>query len=248
MLGELYANGLGVKRDYVKADDWYKRAVDAGDREAIVRARDDADRRPRRPGGQGCRGQAAGVVGQARRSPRRPIISRCSISTARPCRRTSSAPPSCCAWPPDAGSPEAQYALATFYKEGTGVPKDLEKAARLLQAASLADNVDAEVEYAIALYNGTGTPRNVPAAVAMLRKAARQNSAIAQNRLAHVLATGAGRAGRQGRGPEMAHRRQDRRQGRPRSRRHPRRHEPGRPRQGRGSCPEMDRQQRQMTP
>jgi TPR repeat protein len=92
----------------------------------------------------------------------------------------------------DAGNPEAQYALATFYKEGTGVPKDLEKAARLLQAASLADNVDAEVEYAIALYNGSGTPRNVPAAVAMLRKAARQNSAIAQNRLAHVLATGAG--------------------------------------------------------
>ena len=31
MLGELYANGLGVKRDYVKAADWYKRAADAGD-------------------------------------------------------------------------------------------------------------------------------------------------------------------------------------------------------------------------
>src|SRR4029450_10847640 len=42
----------------------------------------------------------------------------------------------------------------------TGVPKDIEKAVRLLQAASLADNVDAEVEYAIALYNGRGTPKN----------------------------------------------------------------------------------------
>src|SRR4029077_10872216 len=90
------------------------------------------------------------------------------------------------------GNPEAQYALATFYKEGTGVPKDLEKAVRLLQAASLADNGDAEVEYAIALYNGTGTPRNEAAAVAMLRKAARQNSPIAQNRLARVLVTGQG--------------------------------------------------------
>ena len=58
---------------------------------------------------------------------------------------------------------------------------------RLLQAASLADNVDAEVEYAIALFNGTGTPKNEPAAVALLRKAARQNSPIAQNRLARVL-------------------------------------------------------------
>ena len=43
---------------------------------------------------------------------------------------------------------------------------------RLLQAASLADNVDAEVEYAIALYNGTGTPKNEAAGVALLRKAA----------------------------------------------------------------------------
>jgi TPR repeat protein len=62
----------------------------------------------------------------------------------------------------------------------------------LLQAAALADNVDAEVEYAIALYNGTGTPRNQPAAVSLLRKAARQGSAIAQNRLAHVLVNGQG--------------------------------------------------------
>ena len=67
--------------------------------------------------------------------------------------------------------PEAQYALATFYKEGTGVPKDLEKSVRLLQLASLADNVDAEVEYAIALFNGSGTPKNETAAVALLRKA-----------------------------------------------------------------------------
>jgi len=63
---------------------------------------------------------------------------------------------------------------------------------RLLQAASLADNVDAEVEYAIALYNGTGTPKNEAAAVALLRKAAKQNSPIAQNRLARVLLSGQG--------------------------------------------------------
>jgi TPR repeat protein len=68
----------------------------------------------------------------------------------------------------------------------------MEIAVRLLQAASLADNVDAEVEYAIALYNGSGTPRNQPAAVALLRKAAKQGSAIAQNRLARVLVSGQG--------------------------------------------------------
>ena len=73
------------------------------------------------------------------------------------------------------------------------MPKDAEKSVRLLQAASLADNVDAEVEYAIALYNGTGTPKNEAAAVALLRKAARQNSPIAQNRLARVLVSGRAR-------------------------------------------------------
>ena len=72
------------------------------------------------------------------------------------------------------------------------MPKDIDKSVRLLQAASLADNVDAEVEYAIALFNGTGTPKNETAAVALLRKAARQNSPIAQNRLARVLVTGQG--------------------------------------------------------
>jgi len=92
----------------------------------------------------------------------------------------------------DAGNAEAQYALASFYREGTGVEKDLEKAVQLLQAAALADNVDAEVEYAIALYNGTGTPKNQTAAVALLRKAATQGSPIAQNRLARVLISGQG--------------------------------------------------------
>jgi len=35
MLGELYANALGIKRDYAKAAEWYKRAADAGDREGM---------------------------------------------------------------------------------------------------------------------------------------------------------------------------------------------------------------------
>ena len=35
MLGELYANAMGVKRDYAKAAEWYKRASDGGDHEAM---------------------------------------------------------------------------------------------------------------------------------------------------------------------------------------------------------------------
>ena len=66
MLGELYANGLGIKRDYAKAAEWYQRAADAGDREGMfalammrLSGRGGADQ-PR------AGGQAAGLLGQAR--------------------------------------------------------------------------------------------------------------------------------------------------------------------------------------
>ena len=66
MLGELYANALGIKRDYAKAAEWYQRAADAGDREGMfalammrLSGRGGADQ-PR------AGGQAAGLLGQAR--------------------------------------------------------------------------------------------------------------------------------------------------------------------------------------
>jgi uncharacterized protein len=92
----------------------------------------------------------------------------------------------------DAGSPEAQYALAALYKEGRGVPKDPVEATRWLAAATLGDHLDAQVEYAIALHNGIGIAKDEAAATAILRKAARRGSPIAQNRLARILAAGRG--------------------------------------------------------
>ena len=87
---------------------------------------------------------------------------------------------------------EAQYALATMYKEGRGVPQDDKEATRLLALAALADHLDAQVEYAIALHNGTGIAKDEAAAAQLLRKAARRGAPIAQNRLARILATGRG--------------------------------------------------------
>jgi TPR repeat protein len=59
-------------------------------------------------------------------------------------------------------------------------------------AAAVADLLDAEVEYAIALFNGTGTTKDEPRATALFRKAAMRGSPIAQNRLARILAAGRG--------------------------------------------------------
>ena len=92
----------------------------------------------------------------------------------------------------DAGSPEAQYALATLYKEGTGVPKDAAAAARLLAAAARSGNDAAQVEYAIALFNGAGVPKDENGAAALFRKIAAHGNTVAQNRLARILATGRG--------------------------------------------------------
>ena len=72
------------------------------------------------------------------------------------------------------------------------MPRDRQEAARLLAAAALAYNLDAQVEYAIALFNGDGVAKDEVAAGALLQHAARRGSAIAQNRLAHMLAAGRG--------------------------------------------------------
>lgn len=190
MLGELYSNGLGVKRDYAKAIEWYRKAVDGGDREAMLALA------MMRLGGYGGSDKqdavkllaSAAKLGEPKAAYNLALLYLGGQVLPQDVRRAAELMRQAA----DAGNAEAQYALATFYKEGTGVEKNMDAAVRLLQAAALADNVDAEVEYAIALFNGTGTPRNQPAAVALLRKAAKQGSPIAQNRLAFVLVNGMG--------------------------------------------------------
>jgi TPR repeat protein len=143
LLGELYADGLGVPNDDKKANDWYKLAAARGDREATFAL---AMFRLTGRAGPADRKEGARLLGEAAKLGH--IIAAYDLALlylegqllpqdftrAAELMKTAS----------DAGNPQAQYALATFYKEGTGVPKDPERAVRLLQAASLTDNVDAE--------------------------------------------------------------------------------------------------------
>ena len=120
------------------------------------------------------------------------MILACCIWKASSSPRIWLAPPSYFRSAADQGNPDAQYALASLYKEGKGVAKDLAEAARLLGAAALAQHPDAETEYAIALFNGSGVAKDEAQAAALFRKAALHGSPIAQNRLAHILAAGRG--------------------------------------------------------
>ena len=191
LVGELYANGFGVKQDDAKAADWYKRAADLGDREAMfglamlkISGRTGPPQRE-----EGAKLLAASAkLGKPAAAYNLGLLYLEGQVFPQDLKRAAELFRQAA----DAGNPEAQYALATFYKEGRGVEKDLAEAARLLRAAAVADNIDAEVEYAIALFNGTGTPRDVPTALSVLTRAARQNSPIAQNRLARILVTGTG--------------------------------------------------------
>ena len=179
LLGELYAAGLGVPQDDKQAEEWYRARRRPRRPRGDVRAGDVPAARPRRPARPRGGRQMARRRRQARPAGRRlqsgaslhrgPIVSAGFQS-----RRRTPSPAA------DAGSPEAQYALGTFYKQGRGVPKDPREAARLWSLAALADNTDAEVEYAIALFNGDGVAKNEAAAAALFRKAALHGSAIAR--------------------------------------------------------------------
>ena len=92
----------------------------------------------------------------------------------------------------DAGSPQAQYALATFYKDGRGVKQDPEEAARLLGISARSGHTESEVEYGIALFNGTGVAKSESAAFDYFLKAAQKGSPPGQTRLALMYATGRG--------------------------------------------------------
>ena len=191
LLGELYADGLGVRQDDNKAAEWYRLAAGRGDREAMFAL---AMFHMNGRGGPRDRDAAAKLFAAAAKLGHPAAAYNLALlylegqlfpqdfKRAAELLRIAA----------QAGNPEAQYALATFYKEGRGVPQDLREAARLLGAAALADNTAAEVEYGIALFNGTGIARNEAAAATYLTRAARRGNPIAQNRLAFMYAMGRG--------------------------------------------------------
>ena len=191
LLGELYAEGLGVPQDDRRAAEWYRLAAARGDSNAMFalamfalngrggpRDRDASTRWFAAAAKLGHSLAAYDlallyVVGQM--FPQ-------DFGRAAEFLRIAA----------QGGSADAQYALGTFYKTGRGVPQDPRQAAQWWAKAALADNADAQVEYAIALFNGEGVERNEEAAVALFRKAAMRGSAIAQDRLARILASGRG--------------------------------------------------------
>ena len=161
LLGEIYAQGLGVGRDDAKAAQWYKLAAAHGDRDAMFAlAMFNLEGRagPRNPDEAARLLAAAAKLGHAPAAYDLGLLYLQGQQFPQDFMRAAELFRQAA----DAGNAEAQYALATMYKEGRGVPKDVVEAARLMGLASVAGNVDAMVEFAIAQFNGSGTPRTKP--------------------------------------------------------------------------------------
>ena len=177
LLGEIYAQGLGVGRDDAKAAQWYKLAAAHGDRDAMFALAmfnfegrggpRNADEAARLLAAAAKLGHTAAAYDLGLLYLQGQQFPQDFMRAAELFRQAA-----------DAGNADAQYALATMYKEGRGVPKDAVEAARLMGLASVAGNIDAMVEFAIAQFNGNGTPKDEAAAARLFLIAARRGDTV----------------------------------------------------------------------
>jgi TPR repeat protein len=92
----------------------------------------------------------------------------------------------------EAGDGNSAYSLGVLLREGKGVALDTDAAAKWLKRASDEGIAAGQVEYAIMLFNGVGVEKDEPGAARIFRLAAARRNPIAQNRLAHMYLMGRG--------------------------------------------------------
>lgn len=189
LIGELYANGFGVRQDWTKAADWYRLASQRGDpqasyalamlmlagrgvtkdpaagRQLLARA---ADRVP----------AAAYAMGVLLLEDNKPESDRRAAELIR--------------FAADSADPEAQYAMAVLYRQGRGVAKDPSEMLLWMARAAGNRSLSAQIDYGIMLFNGDVVPKNEAAAARFFQRAAERGSPVAQNRLARLYAAGRG--------------------------------------------------------
>lgn len=191
LVGELYAQGLGVKPSASEAARWFQLGADSGNVQAMFElgvARMKGDGVPQDRVGAKAMFEQAGAHDHAGALFYLGVMALQNNGVV-PDYKTAG---TLFQRAGDLGNPEAQYALALMYRNGTGVTKDDAKAAVLMKQAADNDNVAASVEYAIMLFNGVGTPKDESGAARLFIKAAGHNNAVAQDRAARLYVAGRG--------------------------------------------------------
>lgn len=189
LLGELYRDGLAVRRDIAEAAKWYRLAAVRGDRQAqfaIAIAHLGGAGVEKSPASARQWFEKAAAQGHAGALYNLGVMElEAEVQDARKAAAFFEQAAK-------QGDPDAAYGFAILLREGTGVEKNRARALTFLRSAAEARHVAAMVEYGIALFNGDGATKDEPEAARLFAKAAAQHSAVAQNRLARLYASGRG--------------------------------------------------------
>jgi TPR repeat protein len=192
LIGQIYRDGVGVKRDDAEAARWYRLAADVGDRQAtfalalmllngtgVAKDRAAAAALFEKAAAQGHAGAlynlgVMAIEGDGSSGP--------DFAKAAGLFRRSA----------EAGDDDGAYSYGVLLRDGRGVPLDITAAAHWLKRAADGGIIAGEVEYAIMLYNGVCVNKDEAGAARLFLKAAAKNNPIAQNRLARLYAVGRG--------------------------------------------------------
>jgi len=189
LLGELYRDGLAVRRDPAEAAKWYRLAAARGDRQAQFALA------IAHLGGAGVDKSPALArqwFEKAAAQDHAGALYNLGVmeleSEVQDARKAAAFFEKAA----DRGDPDAAYGLAILLREGTGVDKNRARSLIYLRTAAEARHVAAMVEYGIALFNGEGGSKDEAGAARLFAKAAAQHSAVGQNRLARLYVSGRG--------------------------------------------------------
>ena len=190
-LGNCYYYGDGVKKDYVEAVKWYRKAADQGDADAqynlgkcyscgngVGRDYAEAAKWYRKAADQGD-ASAQNDLGYCYYSGNG--VEQDYAEAVKWCRKAA-----------DQGDASAQFNLGNFYYNGYSVKKDYVEAVKWYRKAADQGDVFAQCNLGYSYYNGDGVKKDYVEAVKWYRKAADQGVAFAQYNLGKCYYGGLG--------------------------------------------------------
>lgn len=187
LIGEIYAQGLAVRRDPAEAARWYRLAAEQGNREAafaygMALLKGEGVPKDHDAAKAMLEQAAAGEHPGALYNLGVMAVEEQDFAKAAGYFQRAA----------DAGDVDALEALSALYRQGRGVVKDLAKALDFLKRAADERDASAEVQYGIILFNGEGVLKDETGAARYFLKAAAVGNPIAENRLARLYAAGRG--------------------------------------------------------
>ena len=191
LIGEIYADGLGVAENKTKAATWYKAASTNGDplatfALALMYQNGDGVEKDRQMAADLF--QRAADAGNMMAKYIRGLLyiegTYVPPDLVKAAELIGEAAAS--------GIPEAQYDYGGMLMEGAGIAPDPSAAAEQFRLAAEAGLASAQVDYATLLYLGKAVPKDRVAAASWYARAADSGNPVAQNRYGKLLAAGEG--------------------------------------------------------